>query len=356
MHMIHPVIIRGVEIPSNIFFAPINPGRSSHGLISDAYVDFFVQHAGRGIGVCYVGNVALQEEWASNDGTAILFATPDTYWIKLSGLIATSGSLPGIQLAWKPAHITLQRDFITSDYAEQIKLFKEFYNSFKDIDSVANQFIKSINYAAALGFSVVQIHAAHGYALSLLLSRTISGCNTPEETKGIELIRKIVAGLGKHSAIFDIRLSLYEGINDGLSELEYKTRLVELLLECGFDIISLSNGFYNIDKTMIYPPKKNKPVILREAENFAEKYPDVLWNVAGNIEIALMEKTNVPCNLTFSLGRQLLADPNTVMKIKQHAYGDIYLCSECNACHYYSYGFDGIRQCKTTEHEELLNR
>lgn len=345
MYMIHPITVCGIKVSSNVFFAPINPGWSTNGLISNKYMDFFLRYAGRDIGICYVGNVALQNEWSSNANTAVLSATPDEHWTELSKRIAAKGSLPGIQLAWKPPQITLQRGFVASDPKEQLKLFKEFYNTFWDFENVATQFITSIKSAVTFGFSVVQIHAAHGYALSLLLSRTVSGLNTPEETKGIELLRKIMAGLNKGGSILDIRLSLYEGFKDDTSELKYKMRLVELLLECGFDMISLSNGFYNIDKTMIYPAKKDRPPILGEAEQFARRYPKIIWNVAGNMENVLASGMALPDNLTFSLGRQLLADPDTVMKMKCRTYDNIQFCSECNACHYYSNGFNGIQGC-----------
>lgn len=347
MSVIHPVTIRGIEIASNVFFAPINPGKSAKGLISDDYISFFTGHAGREIGICYVGNVAIQKEWSSNASTAVLSMTPDTRWIELSAQIKARGSLPGIQLAWKPPQITLQRSFITGNKAGQVEAFKKFYCDFEDVEATADLFINSIEHAVDLGFSVVQIHAAHGYALSLLLSRAVSGCDTPEETKGVKLIKRMVNGLNISGIILDIRLSLYEGIEDDLLEMEYKTRLIEILLEYGFDMISLSNGFYNIDKTMIYPSKKEKPVILEKAEHFARKYTDSVWNVAGNMENILMNTSNLPYNLTFSLGRQLLVDPDTVVKIKRHTYIDIQLCSECNECHYYSFGFNGIQGCKS---------
>ena len=249
-------------------------------------------------------------------------------------------------MAWKPPQITLQRTFVTNKKADQLEKYKQFYSDFEEGEEVADLFRRNIEHAATLGFSVIQIHAAHGYALSLLLSRVVSGCNMPEETKGIDLIRKIVNGLNIGETILDIRLSLYEGIEDHFSEIEYKTNLFEALLKYGFDMISLSNGFYNIDKTMIYPLKKEKPVIFEKGEYFARKYNEVVWNVAGNMENALMTRTDLPYNLTFSLGRQLLADPDTVVKMKSHTYSDIQPCSECNECHYYSFGFNSIRKCK----------
>lgn len=346
MSIIHPLIINNREIISNVFFAPINPGGISDGIISNKYIDFFVQHSGNGIGICYVGNVALQKSWTSNKNTAVVGKTSKRQWSDLVNQIEEQGSLPGIQLAWKPFEINMQRSFITENKEEQIKIYKEFYYRFKDFDEVADLFVENINIVKELGFQVIQLHAAHGYALSVLLSRTISGCKHPKDTKGIAVLDKIMKKLNTLNVIYDIRLSIYEGINDNLDELEYKTLLVEMLIEYGFQVISLSNGFYNINKTMIYPKKNEKTVILGEAINFAKKYPNIIWNVAGNMENALLGTGEYPENLSFSIGRQLLADPNTILKIMNDKCADIQLCTECNMCHYYSNGFDGIQVCK----------
>jgi len=345
MSIIHPFFVGNVELISNVFLAPINPGWSENGMITDKYADFFVKRAGNDVGICYVGNVALQNEWKSNANTAVMGVNSDANWKELSRRINDKGSHAGIQLAWKPTGIILQKSFLTNNLDGQLKLFREFYENFDDFESVANLFIESIHRSIYLGYSVIQLHAAHGYALSLLLSRSVSGCENPKQTKGFELIKRIVRGINVGTSVFDIRLSLYEGINDNFDELQYKTKLSELLSEMGFDIISFSNGFYNIDKTMIYPRKKEHTVILKEVGKFAREHPNILCNVAGNMEFAIISECNIPDNLTFSLGRQLIADTKTVSKMRFHMYDSIQKCSECNRCHYYSFGFCGIKDC-----------
>lgn len=203
MNKIHAININDIDILSNVFFAPINPGWCTDGFISKKYIDFFANHSGRGIGICYVGNVALQKNWSSNDNTAVLNITPKKSWLELSKCILENGSLPGIQLAWKPPQIKMQKSFTTNNKEEQIRAFKDFYYKFEDCDYVSELFKSSIKYSLILGFPVVQIHAAHGYALSLLLSRGVSGCDNPEETKGFKLLEKIMTKINVKDAIMD---------------------------------------------------------------------------------------------------------------------------------------------------------
>lgn len=56
MKRIHSLCIRDLNIPTNVFFAPINPGFANDGIISDDYIGFFAKYSGNGIGICYVGN------------------------------------------------------------------------------------------------------------------------------------------------------------------------------------------------------------------------------------------------------------------------------------------------------------
>ena len=346
MSCIHPLIVQGIKIPTNVFFAPINPGFSRQGSLNERTLDFHINHSGRDIGVYYVGNVSMKKEWISNDNTVVLLETELNKWKRLAQGISKRGSLPGIQLAWKPELIKMQRSFQTENLDEQLYIFKHFYNEFNDIDHLASIYIKSINSAITSGFRVIQLHAAHGYALSLLLSRSVSGCKDPSKTKGAQLLKTIFSNVNKKNNIIDVRVSLYEGIDDTKTELEYKTQLFHIFVELGFDIISLSNGFYNIDKQMIYPPKRNGPIILEDAISITEQFPNILWNVAGNMEEVILTDKDIPNNLSFSIGRQLMADPDTVIKIKRNQIYKIQKCSECGACHYYSYNYDGIRPCK----------
>ena len=345
MNWNYPITIGDIVVPSKVFFAPINPGWCEQGIASEKYFDFFEQRSGKAIGICYIGNVAIHNEWGSNDNTACLWETESKAWINVVEQIRSNGSIPAIQLAWKSPSIPAQKDFIANDKNYQLAEYKLFYEKFAEFEEVKSLYVNSIRHAYELGFPIVQIHAAHGYAMSLLLSREISGNDNPTETKGIKLIREIVESLGEKKPILDIRLSFYEGINDDISEKTYKQELISLLIDLGFSIISISNGLYNIDKTMIYPPKEDSILLIDDIVALAETNPSVVWNVSGNMENLFLSTIALPENVTISLGRQLIVDPSTLQKIKNDTLDEIKVCTECKRCHYYSYGFKGIMEC-----------
>ena len=63
MNWNYPITIGDIVVPSKVFFAPINPGWCEQGIASEKYFDFFEQRSGKAIGICYIGNVAIHNEW-----------------------------------------------------------------------------------------------------------------------------------------------------------------------------------------------------------------------------------------------------------------------------------------------------
>lgn len=342
---IHPITIGTHKVSSNVFFAPINPGLARDGEIGERYIDFFVQHSGKNIGVCYIGNVAINSMSKSNINTAIICSHQASIWSELTSKIRARDSIPAIQLAWKPKSMIMQKDFIQKDLETQLMLFREFYDNFYFQKNIIDDFREKIKLSKKCGFSIVQIHAAHGYGLSLLLSPATNTC-IPAKSKGMSIIKQLIECVKDEGMLADIRLSLYEGILPRDSEFSYKLELVSELQKTGIDIVSLSNGIYNVDKNYIYPPKCDKKTILSESIEIASNNKDMIINTAGNMEFAIMSSTEYPPNLTFSLGRQLLADVKTVEKIINKDFQSIKYCSECNECHYYSNSTPYLRICR----------
>ncbi len=86
-------------IPSRFFLAPINTGFAQNGYPTKSFVEFYKKRSGHKIGITYIGNVSIGEEWISNPNTPYLAAETQDVWKELSNCIKCNGSIPGIQLA-----------------------------------------------------------------------------------------------------------------------------------------------------------------------------------------------------------------------------------------------------------------
>lgn len=342
-----PIKINNIEIPTKIFFAPINTGLAIDGNPTDKLVDFQIQRSGKLIGISYIGNVAIGKEYVTNNRNTY-FTNKVDKWKNICEIIKKNGTIPAIQLGCRYSKIVPITEKFSKSKDQYIKCAIDELNSIskEEIDEIINKYVDNAMIAYELGYPIIQIHAAHGYFLSLLLSDTFNyrkdeyGRRTRALTKIVEKIKS-----KNHNIIIDVRLSIIEGIKSEIEEFKYKEHIMKDIVNSGVDIISLSNGIYNIDKRLIYPDIRMNEVYINQGIYFANKYPEVIWNTCGNIyNFKKLQKINLK-NLAYSIGRSLLADPYMILKYVNGKEETIQHCIGCNRCHYYSNGDNHIFSC-----------
>lgn len=341
--------VRGLCIPTKFFFAPINTGYAYEGLPDARLLQFHRDRSGKKIGISYVGNVAISSVYKSNDATAVL-GSDLSRWRELAAVIKGGGSVPGIQLACKlPTIVLPSRRWRSRDVLAYVQGVREKVTSLStdELDSIFEEFVRSARVAVDVGFSVVQLHAAHGYLLSELFSRTLNlrTDRFASSTAIAMLIKSVRAACP--NVVLDIRLSLKEGLECfDPSELQHRRSQILKVASTDVDIVSLSAGLYEVDRFMIYPEAASGSGVYVDAvRSLAEQKKDVLWNVAGNVREIVGARGAVPQNLTFSVGRPLIADPYFIEKSLHGERGQITQCIYSGHCHYYTRGQSHI-SCK----------
>lgn len=342
MNNLEAYALKKEKLSSRFFLAPINTGFTNKGEPDERLLAFHSLRSGKKIGISYVGNVAISPEFCTNKNTAY-FIKHKSSWKKLSELIYVNGSLPGIQLGCMCSNISPIREKINPNIQLYIKKAQEEFSNYTNtfIRYIIKQFVDCAVHAYKTGFKVIQIHAAHGYFLSLALSKYF---NTRKDEFGIDkclILREVVGGIKEKipEAILDVRISLIEGIEDKEREINYKQHIIKELIDVGLDIVSISNGIYNIDKNLIYPPVDwGHGVYVNDVLKIAKIYPQVVWNVAGNIWDIKKVMAIDQDNLTFSIGRSLISDPSLIVKSLDGRDDEVRKCLRCNDCHYYSNG------------------
>jgi 2,4-dienoyl-CoA reductase-like NADH-dependent reductase (Old Yellow Enzyme family) len=206
------------------------------------------------------------------------------------------------------------------------------------LDRLFESFVNAADVAWHLGFRVVQIHAAHGYFLALLLSPKINA-RSDRYGDGVDVLCRLIGeirGLG-HPMVLDVRLSLSEGLRDRSEELDAFDKRAAQIANTEVDMLSLSDGFYDINKFSIYPTLNDGIGCYTDlAVSFATKYKSKLWNVAGNVWDINSLRHILPTNLSLSIGRSLIADPSFVEKSLYGSNVPINVCIRSGHCHYYS--------------------
>ena len=332
--------INSIQIPSRFFFAPINTGFCIDGNPTPRLIDFHHQRSGKSIGISYLGNVSISENFTTNSGTLVLRQNHNV-WRDVASGITKNGSLSGIQLACRYYDVPASRKWSSRSPHSQVSEYRKFLNNLKthDIDKIFKEFFIASKTAADYGFDVIQIHAAHGYFLSALLCKTLNKRKDKysfENTGNLpDLLIKVKQELGE--IVLDVRISSIDGIHDDAIE-EWGSRRAQAvdIAGAGVDIISLSAGLYDFSKNLIYPSKKDGPnVYLEYCLDLAKTIPDTLISISGNIR-DLKQISLLPDNIAFGIGRPLIADPSFISKSLSENESTITQCSWSGHCHYYT--------------------
>lgn len=316
-------------------FAPINTGFASDGVYDKRIFEFHKKRSGNGISISYVGNVATSNERLSNFNTAS-FVNKNLINLKqLAAIITNEGSIPGIQIASRFAPREAERGW--GKNKNTALLYRKFISELCDyeIEAEINAISSCANLAAELGYEIIQIHAAHGYFLSLMLSDYINIRSGKYSYDSPHILKSIVDNFKRvHSdKKIAIRLNIIDGIMEARSSLKKKIDLFQSAAKLGFDIISLSNGLYDISKKLIYPSGTFSYLNLKNAILISQQLNDVEFEAAGNIHNLLKKNYYIPRNLTLCLGKAFIADPHFIQNLMA---GNVNRCNDCGLCHYYS--------------------
>ncbi len=340
---IDKIIIHDKVIPSRYFLAPINTGFAFEGIPSDNLIKFHEDRSGNNIGVSYIGNVSIDKKFVTNRNTLYFDqnTTNNLAWLRLIDTIKTNGSLCGIQLGCNYSNYSAIRNWKNKNAKSYIDLTQRLILSLseREIFNIQESFVNSIIKADSLGIDVIQIHATHGYFLSNFLNRILNKRSDIFGFGKLFLIENIITKIRKNlpNSLIDIRISLIDGVEDEKEELKYKYELIEKLCSLNIDIFSVSNGIYNINKRLIYPPiQKGHLNNLGYILPLAKKYSNKFWSISGNIWNLFEIPLDIPDNIFFGIGRSLIADPQFVYKYYNNDENRINHCQRNNRCHYYS--------------------
>ena len=307
-----------------VFLLAVNTGLVTGGKPDNRFLEFYRGRSSSSLYCAIVGNVVVPGGFASNDVTPAL--TTDPVWADLASTIRAQGTLPGIQLATTWEGYVGARKFLTGEANKFIPLARCMVRSM-DSDSMAavlDSFDLASNMAIRHGFGHIQIHAAHGYLLSLLVDHRIN-CAANSALDRLGLLAERLRHEGVETSI---RISLRTGDSDFDSS--GSEVFQDTISKLPFDFVDISSGFYNIDKRLIYP---SRPDIIthriQESVALALRHPYRSFILSGRA--MSQDWASIPSNMHAGICRDLIANPRFLQEPHDG-------CRNHNKCHYYSRG------------------
>ena len=306
-----------------VFFLGVNTGYVRNGLPDARFLNFYARRSSSNLHCAIVGNVVVPGGHASNEATPLL--NSDAIWSEIASAIASGGSCPGIQLATVWEGYIGSRKFVNASSDVVLEGRRMVLAMKRDgISSMLDAFEAAVNLALSHGFAHIQLHAAHGYLLSLLIDARIN----PDADFVLHRLAVIGTLLRREGIESSIRISLRNG--DIAFDTDGMAAFQQDICRLPFDFIDLSSGYYNIDKRLIYPARPSVLAQrLEDSVDAALRHPECQFIVSGR---ALHYNwTELPKNIHPGICRDLIANPNV---LDEPANG----CQNHNKCHYYSRG------------------
>ena len=344
--MFEPTVWRGKTIPSRVLLAPINTGFARDYRPSRRLLDFHRLRSGPTIGVSILGNVAISRDAAPSPGTAVLSQKGDLRRFSLiSRAIKLRGSLAGIQIASSPIGLSPPVRWRAPNVAAEVSRLQHLIEGFGQdyIRQSLSDFVNTALLSAEAGFDIVQIHAAHGYLMSLLLNPVINR-RTDEYSLCGTWLREFVDELRTQlrDTLLSFRVSVASGLPDQGPERDSNTGLVARLARYGVDLIDLSAGFYTVDRHLVYPSLRVGPIPLYSVAQAYATQVNSLVAFAGNILDLRDIPNDIPKNLFCTVGRAFIADPQFSEKSARGRFDEIRWCQRTGHCHYFTRGRAGL--------------
>jgi 2,4-dienoyl-CoA reductase-like NADH-dependent reductase (Old Yellow Enzyme family) len=323
-----PLTLRGVTFRNRIFVSPMCQYSCTDGVPNDWHLVHLGSRAVGGAGLVMVeatavtpeGRIAPADTGLWNDIQANAFK-------RISSVITSQGSIPGIQLAhagrkastappWKGGRPIEARDGGWQPVAPSPIPFAPGYPmprelSPVEVEKLVMSFAEAAGRALQAGFKVVEVHMAHGYLLHEFLSPLSNhrqdefGGSLEARGKFPQNVAAAVRAVWPDSFPVFVRISATDWVDNGW-DLEQSIAFARCLRETGVDLIDCSSGGMVPDAEIPAGPGFQVPfsaAIRRDAR--------VATGAVGLITNAQQAEQTLVCGDADAvfLGRAMLRDP-----------------------------------------------
>ena len=342
-HLFSPVAINTLKLKNRAVMPPMGTGYGNKdGTVNERLIRYLERRARGGVGLVITEVCAI-------DSRGKGFPTEIGAWsdehipglASLAAAVKSAGAAIALQL--HHAGRETVKDFIGAMPEAPSDLPSAILNqpceamSLERIREVIGAYAEAAGRAREAGFDAVEIHGAHGYLIGQFLSpfsnrRTdeYGGSDENRARFAIKVLRAVRAKVGVDYPVI-IRVSSDELIRDGY-DLSYMKWLAPRLVEAGADALHVSLGVYSTPGNLtIASSDMEEGFNLFRAREIKELVNVPVIGVGRIIDPRMADAAIARGDADLiSFGRQLLTDPDTLVKAQEGRYDDIRWCLSCN--------------------------
>lgn len=344
--LFEPINIGRLRIKNRTCMAPMHTKYASEsGEVTPKLIDYFVERAKGGVGLIVVENTCVDWETGKGDGNPVTIHD-DRFRPGLHELVKSVHRY-GAKIIPELHHVGRQtfrsnlggRSPLSAS-AIQSEVGGDMPRAMNEVEiwQAVDNFRNAARRAKEAGFDGVELHGAHGYLFNCFLSPRTNkrsdkwgGSFENRSRFAVETVRAVREAIGPDFPLF-FRMSAAESTEGGLT-LEEGLRYARLLQSEGVDCLDITHGTYESIKHF---PMQGDPldqlVYLAEAVKKAVGIPVIAVGSLG-IDPAVAESVLVEGKADLiHFGRELLAEPRLVEKIREGRFDEARKCIRCNEC------------------------
>lgn len=283
--------------------------------------DFHIQHYGSrsygGVGTIIVESTAVSEKGKIRDRDLGIWKDEHIVNLKkVSDVIKLGGSLAGIQInhAGAKADLPIPTEGVTNYFAryghkDLVMLSKD------DFKRIEEDFVQAARRAKEAGFDFIEIHGAHGYLLSEIISRIMNEVSPNENIiERASLVISIAKRIKEEIKIpVGIRISFDDHEETGMKLEEFKPLVEELDKYVDYFHVSSGEVLGHINIKQVISDAGTKIFRLplaKEIKKWTSKPLIIVGNIVSREDVNLVLESEIDA---VAIGKELLFNPNHVI-------------------------------------------
>lgn len=343
-----PLRIGKTTVRNRLGLGPINSALfDADGAISDLHLAFYQRFAREGLGLLYIGGVAVCEAGRSNRGSLALDRPGRSRGI---ARVAEACHRAGVALVVQLMHAGRQARSseighpLTAASAIPCPVVGETPRALSrnEIATLYRQFGRAAALAEKAGADLVEIHGAHGYMVGGFLS-PYSNLRVDEYRAAVGgrslFLEQLLEEVGRRTTLpVGLRVSVVENVAGGLGVGDLASTIDQVRDALAF--LSVSGGVYVRERDVIIPSRKLDHMLWERHAALLRRWLELPVLLGGNVH-GLDEVEGIIARGSADavlMVRALLSDPRLLSKWLLGRAAEVRPCTDCQLCKYHSRG------------------
>jgi anthraniloyl-CoA monooxygenase len=263
--MFVPLRVRGIELKNRVVVSPMAQYKAKDGTPNDWHFVHYAERAKGGAGLVFTEMTCVSAQGRISPGCTGLYAEEhERAWKRLVDFVHVetdakfavqlghSGPKGSTQLGWEESDAPLAKNnwevvgASAVPWSAQNQMPRELSRA--DMDDIRDQFVRSAQMAARVGFDWLELHYAHGYLMSSFIT-PLSNKRTDEYGGSLENrmrfpleVLRAVRKVWPEEKPMSVRISAHDWVGPDGVQPQDAVEIARMLVDGGADLIDVSAG------------------------------------------------------------------------------------------------------------------